>query len=53
MAFPVLGWSPRWSGETRVVRWPKMLRPFYFRRFSKINKNGFIDWLVYFVAAGS
>jgi hypothetical protein len=53
MAFPVLGWSPRWSGETQLVRWPKMLRPFYFRRFSKIDKNGFIDRSGCFAAAGS
>jgi hypothetical protein len=51
MAFPVLRWSRRWSGETQVIHDSRMLPDVDFRKFSRKHKNGFVRRAKYFVAA--
>jgi hypothetical protein len=38
MAFPILRWSRRWSGETRGIHERPMLPEFDFRKFSRNHK---------------
>jgi len=51
LAFPVLQWPRRWSGETQAIHEPAMLPDFDFRTFSWNQKNGFVDRVECFVAA--
>jgi hypothetical protein len=49
MAFPVLSWSRRWSGETQGIRESPMLPDVDFRTFSQKHKNGFVRRVKCFV----
>jgi len=50
MAFPVLRWPRRWSGETQAIHLSYMLADLDFRKFSRIPKNGFVSRAECFIA---
>jgi hypothetical protein len=49
MAFPVLRWPRRWSGEAQGIHEPAMLPDLDFRMLSWNHKTGFARHVEYFV----